>query len=124
MTPIIRLERPEIEDLEPSKYMDHTCYNTPGDSSAVKYVIKFSEFDFSTPKGWVTFIDLVLKALEGKNATIEAHIYKCMERILKDDTEVHYAEIGASFNNSRFGLLLWGLFCLLFRIWLYSKYCE
>ena len=37
-----------------------------------------------------------------------------------------YAEIGASFNNSRFGLLLWGgcFFCCLFRTWLYSKYCE
>ena len=37
-----------------------------------------------------------------------------------------YAEIGASFNNSCFGLLLWGGLFLLFWFWvlMYSKYCE
>ena len=38
--PIILLERPEKEDLEPSKYIDHMCHNTPGNSTSGKYVIK------------------------------------------------------------------------------------
>ena len=31
---IIPLERPEKEDLEPSKYIDYTCHITPGDSTS------------------------------------------------------------------------------------------
>ena len=37
--PIIPRERREKKYLEPSKYINHTCHNTPGDSSSGKYVI-------------------------------------------------------------------------------------
>ena len=33
VNPIIPLEHPEKEDLEPSEYIDYTCHNTPGDST-------------------------------------------------------------------------------------------
>ena len=45
INPIIPLEHPEKEDLESSEYIDHTCHNTPGDSTSGKYVIKISRFD-------------------------------------------------------------------------------
>ena len=35
---IILLERPEKKDLEPSKYIDHMCHNTPRDNTSGKYV--------------------------------------------------------------------------------------
>ena len=31
VNPIISVERPEKEDLETCKYIDHTCHNTLGD---------------------------------------------------------------------------------------------
>ena len=36
VNPIIPLERPEKEDLKPCEYIDHTCHNTPGDSTSGK----------------------------------------------------------------------------------------
>ena len=40
MNPIVLLESPENKDLKPSKYIDHMCHNTPGDSTSGKYIIK------------------------------------------------------------------------------------
>ena len=35
--PIIPLERPEKEYLEPSKYIGHACHNSPGNSTPGKH---------------------------------------------------------------------------------------
>ena len=87
VNPVIPLERSEKEDLEPSKYKDHTCHNTPGDSASGKYMIKIPRFDSSTPEEWIIFVDLVQKALVGQNVTIGPPMYECMERILKADAK-------------------------------------
>ena len=50
INPIILLECLEKEDLEPSEYIDHTCHNTPGNTSSGKYVIKIPRFDSGTPE--------------------------------------------------------------------------
>ena len=57
VNPIIPVEHPETEDLEPSKYIDHTCHNTLGDSTSGKYVIKIPRFDSGTPGKWIIFVD-------------------------------------------------------------------
>ena len=59
VNPIIPLERPEMEDLEPSEYKGHMCHNTPGDITSGKYMIKISRLDSCTPEEWITFVDLV-----------------------------------------------------------------
>ena len=46
--PIIPLARPEKDELEVSKYIDHMCHNTPGDTSSGKYIIKIPRFDPGT----------------------------------------------------------------------------
>ena len=46
--PIISLERPEKEDLKPSKSIDHTCHNVSGNSTSGKFVIKIPRFDSGT----------------------------------------------------------------------------
>ena len=66
---IIPLERPEKEDPKPSKYIDHTCHNIPGDSTSGKFVIKIPIFDSDTPEEWILFVDLVQNALVGQNIT-------------------------------------------------------
>ena len=38
--PIITLDRPERNGLEPSKCIDHTCHNASGDTTSEKYMIK------------------------------------------------------------------------------------
>ena len=63
--PIILLERPEKEDLNPSKYIDHTCHNTPGNSASAKFIIKILRFDLGTSEEWIIFVDLVQNALVG-----------------------------------------------------------
>ena len=40
--PIILLEYPEKEDLEPSEYIDYTCHSTPRDGTKGKYVINIT----------------------------------------------------------------------------------
>ena len=78
VNPIIPLERPEKEDLEPSEYIDQICRNTPGDSTSGKYVIKIPIFDLSMSEERIIFVDLVQKALVGQNATTGSPTYKCM----------------------------------------------
>ena len=63
------------------------CYDTPGDSTSGKYVIKIPRFDFGAPEEWVIFIDLVQKVLLGQNVTTVPPIYECMERVLKGDAK-------------------------------------
>ena len=92
VNPIILLEGPEKEDLESSEYIDHTCHNTPGDSTLGKYVIKIPKFDSSTPKEWIIFVDLVQKASVGQNVTTGPPIYKCMERVLKSDAKAEFTQ--------------------------------
>ena len=46
---IFLLELPEKEDLEPSKYIDHTCHNTPRDNTSEKHVLKIPRFGSGMP---------------------------------------------------------------------------
>ena len=39
VNPIIPLECLEKEDLKPSKYINHVCHKTPGDSALGKYLM-------------------------------------------------------------------------------------
>ena len=57
--PIIPLATPEKEELDASEYINHTCHNTPGDTTSGKYVIKIPTFDAGTPEEWIIFVDLV-----------------------------------------------------------------
>ena len=74
--PIIPLPRPEKVELHVLKYIDHTCYNTPGDTTLGKYVIKIPRFDSGAPVEWVIFVDLVKKSLGGHNVTTGPPMYK------------------------------------------------
>ena len=89
---IILLEPPEKECLRPSEYIDHTCHNTPGNSTSGKYVIKIPRFDSGTPEEWIIFVNLVQKALVGQNDTTCPPIYKCMERVQKDGSKAEFTQ--------------------------------
>ena len=92
LNPIIPLELPEMEDFESSRYIEHTCHNTPGDSTSGKYVTKIPRFDSGTPKQWIIFVDLVQKVLVGQNVTTGPPMYKCMEMVLKGDAKVEFTQ--------------------------------
>ena len=68
------------------------CHNTPGDTTSRKYVIKIPRFDSGTPEEWIIFVDLVQKSPEGQNFTTVPTIYKCMDRVLKDDAKVEFLQ--------------------------------
>ena len=90
--PIIPLARPENNELDASEYIDHTCHNTPGDTTSGKYVIKIPRFDSGTPGEWIIFVDLVQKSLIGQNVTTGPPMYDCMERVLKDDAKAEFLQ--------------------------------
>ena len=56
INPIILLEHPKKEDLEPSEYIDHPCHYTPGDSTSDNYVIKIPRFGSSALEEWINFV--------------------------------------------------------------------
>ena len=91
--PIILLERPEKQDLKPSEYIDHTCHNTPGDSTSDKYVIKIPRYDSGTSEEWIIFVDLVQRALIGQNITTSPPMYECMGRVLKGDAKTEFTQL-------------------------------
>ena len=90
--PIIPLARPEKDELDASEYIDHTCHNTPGDTTSGKYIIKIPRFDSGTPEEWIIFVDLVNKSLVGQNITTGPPMYKCMERMLKGDAKAEFLQ--------------------------------
>ena len=54
---IITLARPEKDELQALKYIDHMYHNTPGDTTSAKYIIKIYRFDSGTPKEWIIFVN-------------------------------------------------------------------
>ena len=90
--PIIPLARPEKDELDASEYIDHTCHNTPGDTTSGKYVIKIPRFDSGTPEEWIIFVDLIQKSLVGQNVTTGPPMYECMERVLKGDAKAEFLQ--------------------------------
>ena len=60
INPIVLLECTERErdDLIPCEYIGHMCYNTQGDSTSGKYVVKILVFGSGTPEERIIFIDL------------------------------------------------------------------
>ena len=92
VNPIILLECEEKEELEPIEYIDHTCHNTPGDSTSDKNVIKIPRFDSGMSEVQIIFVDLVQKALVGQNVTTGPPMYKCMERVLKGVAKAEFTQ--------------------------------
>ena len=41
---IIPLARPETDKLDALEYIDHTCHNTPRDTTSGKFIIKIPRF--------------------------------------------------------------------------------
>ena len=78
------LDRPEKEDL------DHTCHETPGDSTSVKHVTKSPDLTLVRLKSG--FVDLVQKALVGQNVTYGSPLYKCIDMVLKGDAKVEFTQ--------------------------------
>ena len=70
----------------------HTYYNTLGDSTSCKYVIKISRFDSGMSGEWIICVDLVQKAILGQNITTIVPMYECMERVLKDDGKAEFTQ--------------------------------
>ena len=46
--PTIPLVRPEKDDLDASKHIDHTWHNIPGNTTSGEYLIKIPRFDSGT----------------------------------------------------------------------------
>ena len=66
---IITLARPEKDELDALEYIDHTCHNTPRDSTSGKYIIKIPRFDSATAERLIMFVDPVWKILVVQNVT-------------------------------------------------------
>ena len=89
--PIIPLTRLEKDELDALEYIDHTCHNTPGDTTSGKYIMKFPRFYSDTPEEWIIFVE-VQKSLVGQNVTTGPPMCECMERVLKGDAKAEFLQ--------------------------------
>ena len=89
-TPIIPLERTVSSDKKDIKYIEHTCHNTPGDSTTGKYVIKVPIYDSGHPEEWIIFTELVNKCLVGQNITTGPQMYQLVQRVLQGDAKAQF----------------------------------
>ena len=88
--PIIPLARPEKDKLDALEYIDHTCHNTPEDTTSGEYNIQILRFDSGTPEEWIIFVGLVQKSLVGLNVTTGPPMYKCIKRVQKGDAKAEF----------------------------------
>ena len=68
------------------------CHNAPGNSASGTYVIKILRYDSGTPDEWISFVDLVQKALVGQDVTTGTPMNKFMERVLKGDAKTKFTQ--------------------------------
>ena len=90
--PIIPLVRPGKDELDALVYIDHTCHNTPSDTTSGNYVFKIPIFDSGAPEEWIIFVDLVQKSLVGQNVITGPPMYKCIERVMKGDGKAEFLQ--------------------------------
>ena len=90
--PIIPLARLEQDEHDALEHIDHTCHNTPRDTTSGKWVNKIPRFDSSTPEEWIIFADLVQKSLVEQNVTTGPPMYECMKRVLKGDVKAEFTQ--------------------------------
>ena len=88
--PFICLSRPDNDELDALENIDHTCHNTPRDTTSGKSVIRISRFDSGTPQEWIIFVDLFQKSLIEQNITTGPPMYECMERVLKGSAKAEF----------------------------------
>lgn len=88
--PIIPLERAKASDSKDQRYIEHTCYNTPGDSKTGKYVIQVPIYDAGHPEEWINFVELVNKCIAGQNITAGPQMYQLVLRVLQGDAKAQF----------------------------------
>ena len=88
--PIIPLERSKSSDSKDQKHIEHTCYNTPGDSKTGKYVIQVPIYDSGHPEEWINFVELVNKCITGQNITTGPQMYQLVLRVLQGDAKAQF----------------------------------
>ena len=88
--PIIALERARSSDSKDQKHIEHTCYNTPGDSKTGKYVIQVPIYDSGNPEEWINFVELVNKCIIGQNITTGPQMYQLALRVLQGDAKAQF----------------------------------
>ena len=74
------------------EYIDHTCHNTPRDTTSGKFIIKIPRFDSGTPEEWIIFVNLVQKSHVGQNFTTGSPMYKYMESVLKGYAKAEFLQ--------------------------------
>ena len=99
-TPIIPLQRTVVHDNKKDiKYIEHTCHNTPGDSTTGKYVIKVPIYDSGHPEEWIIFTELVNKCLVGQDITTGPQMYQLVQRVLQGDAKAQFDTQTAAHGN-------------------------
>ena len=67
-------------------------HNTLKDTTSGKYIIKISWIYSDTPEEWIIFLNLLQKSPVGQNVTIGPSMYKCMERVLKENAKAEFLQ--------------------------------
>ena len=115
--PIIPPATTEKYELDALEYINHTCHNTPRDTTSEEYIIKIPRFDSGTLEEWIIFVDLVQKSLAQQNSTAGPLMYKRIKRVLKGDTKDKFlkmANLVRSWSVSYFTTVM-------VNIWLYMS---
>ena len=81
-----------MDELDPFKYIDCTCHNTPCGSKSGKYFIKIPRFRSGTPEECIIFMELVQKSLVGQYVTTGPPMYEFIERVLTGDAKAKFCQ--------------------------------
>ena len=83
--PAIKLIRPEQKVLKKGEYISPKCFMEPGNPDSPSYTIQVPIFGEGTPEEYLTWRDLLRKALEGQNIADGPGMFTYSENVMCGD---------------------------------------
>jgi len=84
--PAIKLLRPKAKELKKGEYISPRCFTEPGNPDSPSYTIQLPYFGDGLPEEYLTWRDLLRKALEGQNITDGPGMFNYMKNVMSGDT--------------------------------------
>jgi len=82
---VIKLFRPKAKELKKGEYISPRCFTEPGNPDSPSYTIQVPYFGDGLPEEYLTWRDLLRKALEGQNITDGPGMFNHTENVMFGD---------------------------------------
>ena len=83
--PAIKLTRPEAKVLKKGEYISPNCLTEPGNPDSPSYMIQLPYYGDGSPEEYLTWRDLLKKALTGQNITDGPGMFSYTENVMTGD---------------------------------------